>query len=296
VALKHRAAFVPPLISAGSGLLLLLGEPAAAHAGFVLAGAGFVAVNIAIVRRQAATHTLLLLLGALCWMGGSTLAAAGVAQGAALAAWFAFLVLTIGAERLEMTRLMRRRPGAEGLLLAVLGVLLLGTALCAPWPAIGGVVYGLALAALAGWLATFDIARRTVRAPGLTRYMALCLLAGYGWLAVGGLAWAARSAGLAGARDASLHALGLGFVFSMVMGHAPVILPAVARVKLAFGPAFYLPLAALHGSLLLRLAGGALSPGWRSAGAALNGAAIVLFILTLLGAALAWRRRHGPAA
>lgn len=36
----------------------------------------------------------------------------------------------------------------------------------------------------------------------------------------------------------ALHALGLGFVFSMVMRHAPVILPAVARLRLSFGVAF----------------------------------------------------------
>jgi hypothetical protein len=29
-------------------------------------------------------------------------------------------------------------------------------------------------------------------------------------------------------RDAALHGLGLGFLFSMMLGHAPVILPAVA--------------------------------------------------------------------
>ena len=45
--------------------------------------------------------------------------------------------------------------------------------------------WGLALAALLGlaiWLMAFDIARRTIAASGLSRYMAACLLAGYAWL------------------------------------------------------------------------------------------------------------------
>ncbi|MED5621889.1 hypothetical protein [Ideonella sp. BN130291] len=293
VALKHPAAIVAPLVCAVGGALLLAGQAQAAHASFVLAGLAFVAVNAAIVRRQQAAHTWLLLLGAFSWLGGNVLQVSGTGAAAVLPAWLAFLVLTIAAERLEMTRLMRRRPGAEALLLWLLGALLLGSALCASWPALGGVVFGLALAALAGWLMAFDIARRTVLAGGLARYMAVCLLAGYGWLAMGGLAWAAASAGLPAARDTALHAVGLGFVFSMVMGHAPVILPAVARVKLAFGHAFYLPLLALHGSLLLRVGGGAFDPALRRLGAALNSAAIVLFLLTVIGAALVWRRRHG---
>ena len=38
---------------------------------------------------------------------------------------------------------------------------------------------GVGLLALAAWLARYDIARRTVRLPGVTRFIALCLLAGY---------------------------------------------------------------------------------------------------------------------
>jgi hypothetical protein len=74
----------------------------------------------------------------------------------------------------------------------------------------------------------------------------------------------------------------------MVMGHAPLILPAVLRVKLLFGPWFYLPLAALHASLMIRLFGGMLQPGLRNAGAELNAAALLLFVATLLVSAVLW--------
>jgi hypothetical protein len=200
-------------------------------------------------------------------------------------------VTTIAAERLEMTRLMRRRPGAQASLVAILCLLAAGAAASAlPGPA-GGLAFGAALLALAAWLLVFDIARRTVRADGLPRYMAACLLGGYAWLGVAGLAWAAAALGLP-ARDTALHALGLGFIASMMMGHAPVILPAVARVKLLFGPFFYLPLAALHASLLLRLGLGVSSFEWRAWGALANALALALFALTAAGAALAWRHRH----
>jgi len=118
----------------------------------------------------------------------------------------------------------------------------------------------------------------------------VCLLGGYAWLAVGGVAWGAMALGLP-VRDAAMHALGLGFIVSMVMGHAPVILPAVARIKLLFGGWFYLPLALLHGSLAWRLAGGWADLQVRGAGAVWNACALGLFGVTVAGAALAWRRR-----
>ena len=113
---------------------------------------------------------------------------------------------------------------------------------------------------------------------------------GYAWLAVAGAAWIATALGLP-LRDVALHALGLGFIFSMMMGHAPVILPAVARVKLQFGGFFYVPLAALHASLAVRLLWGAADFAAR-AGATFNAAAIALFAATVVGAAVAWRIKH----
>jgi hypothetical protein len=80
----------------------------------------------------------------------------------------------------------------------------------------------------------------------------------------------------------------------MGMAHAPVILPAVAGVKLHFDGLFYLPLGLLHGSLLLRLALGWADPQVLALGALLNVAALVVFMLTLARAAWTWRHRHHP--
>ncbi|WP_280813051.1 hypothetical protein [Variovorax sp. TBS-050B] len=294
VALRHRAAFLAPLASGAGALCLALGQQALGAWLCVVAAACFLAVGVVVVRRQAAPHTFLLLVGALAWAVGSLLFAQGRAGHAVLPWWFAFLVLTIAAERLEMTRLMKRRPGAAAALHAVLALLLLGAAWSGAAPRGGGLAYGAALALLAAWLAVFDVARRTVRTHGLARYMAVCLLGGYAWLGVAGVAWAATALGWP-ARDVALHALGLGFVVGMVMGHAPVVLPAVARVKLAFGNFFYLAPAALHLSLLLRFAAGAFSQPLHAAGAAGNAATLGFFAATLAGAALAWRWRHGTA-
>lgn len=291
VAVKARAAFAAPVFSALAGVSMLAGASAAATWLAVLASLAFIAVNMAVVSRQKAAHTLLLLTGATAWLVGNLLLALGSQAAAVVPWWFSFLVLTIAAERLEMTRLMRRRSGAAPALYVCLGLMLAGSAAFAVSPVWGGWLYGLSLAGLAMWLVIFDIARRTISSLGLSRYMAVCLLLGYAWLAVAGLAWIATSLGYA-ARDVALHALGLGFIFSMMLGHAPVILPALARVKLLFGGFFYVPLALLHISLALRLFFGPFDLALLGAGALGNAAAIAFFAATMVGSALAWRAKH----
>lgn len=299
VALRERWAFATPLLALAGGLHLLLGSGQLSPALFVAAALAFVAVNVAVVRKQAAPHTVLLLVAASVWLIGTLQFWLRGLSDSVLAAWFAYLVLTIAAERLEMSRLMRHQPHAQQLLVAIVSLLgvdvLLAALRPAPEAAAYGVVFGLGLCALALWLGRFDIARRTVRAQGLSRYMAVCLLGGYAWLAAAGLCWAGQALGMP-TRDAALHALGLGFIFSMVMGHAPVILPAVAGVKVHFDRRFYLPLALLHASLLLRLLPGHIDADWHARGAALNAIAIAIFALTMISAAWSWRRRHGPHA
>jgi hypothetical protein len=287
-------AFLAPLASGVGGALLLAGHAQAGAWAMVAASAVFVVVNGVIVRRQRAPHTWLLLAGAVGWFVGSALYAGGASGPALLPWWFAFLVATIAAERLEMTRLAGRGKAVERSLRMVMGTLFGGAVVAGFSAPMGAALFGTALVLLAAWLFLNDVARRTVFAHGLARYMAVCLLTGYGWLAAAGIGWIGLGAGLP-LHDLALHALGLGFVVSMMMAHAPVILPAVARVKLRFGWPFYLPLVALHASLVVRLgfgSGDLLVRGW---GAALNAASLALFAATIAGAVLAGRLMHAGA-
>ena len=294
VVIKRRWAFAAPFASGIASLFMLAGYTGVAACLGVLAAVVFVGVNVVVAMRQPAAHTALLLVGAGAWLIGNLMFVAGQSGGIALPWWFAFLVLTVAAERLEMTRLTRRHPAARLSLHAILFALLTGAALSAATPVLGGVVYGMALGALAAWLGVFDIARRTALAHGLSRYTAVCLLGGYAWLGVAGVAWACMAIGLP-ARDLALHALGLGFIVSMVMGHAPVILPAVARIKLRFTAWFYVPLVLLHASLMLRLGAGFASPELRSIGAVLNAVALALFAVTVVASAFRSRVRLGAS-
>ena len=82
------------------------------------------------------------------------------------------------------------------------------------------------------------------------------MLGGYAWLGVSGLAWLVLGAPRStAAYDLVVHTLFLGFAMSMVIAHAPVILPAVIRRPLPYRRLLWTPLVVLHAGLLLRVAG-----------------------------------------
>ncbi len=291
VAIGRAWTYLGPL-AAGIGTLLALAGDVRIGAWLQAAGALVLALGtIDVFRRQRVLFTFTLVAGALAYVVGCVLWALGGAVHEVVGWWLAFLVLTIAGERLELSRFRPPSPKAvpvfRAILVAIVVALLI--ARVEGFASLGFRLFGAALLALAGWLLTQDIARRTVRGEGLTRFIAVCLLSGYLWLAVGGAVLAGAGALQPGAPsyDAALHALLLGFVFSMVFGHAPIIFPAVLRVAVPYHPSFYAPLALLHASLLCRLAGDlAGHPGWLRTGGLLGAIALAAFIAGTAGAAI----------
>jgi hypothetical protein len=302
----ERAVAVGRVWAYAAPLLTGLGTALALHGGIgwapwlYLAGSlVLLGATLSVLQRQRENFVFMLAVAAACWSVGTALWATGAAVHQVVIWWLGFLVLTIAGERLELSRFMP--PSATALrwfwLITALLLLALAGSLSGVWRAETSTnwavqAFGVGLLALAGWLMRFDIARRTVRQSGLTRYIALCLLSGYGWLALGGAVMAV--AGLRPGQpsyDAALHALLLGFVFSMVFGHAPIVFPAVLRVSLPYHRMFYAPLLLLHASLALRLLGDASGSfalaHWGALGSAL---ALAAFIVVMASAVLRSQR------
>ncbi|HEX4884419.1 MAG TPA: hypothetical protein VFX05_09800 [Casimicrobiaceae bacterium] len=295
VALGRAWAYAAPLLAGLATLAMLARLPQAPWL-LVASSVVLLAATADVFRRQRALFTFALAIAVVAWLAGNVLWALGRPVHEAAWWWLAFLVLTIAAERLELSRFLPPSPVAQRVFVLILCAIALALAASLATP-MAVRALGLAWLALAAWLVRQDIARRTIRATGLTRYVAACLLSGYVWLAAAGFAMVAGDvAPGGGARDAALHALALGFVFSMVFGHGPIIVPAVLRVSLPYHPAFYAPLAALHGSLLLRVVGDATgASAWSRAGAIGNAAAIALFIVSMLAAVVRGRRATSRA-
>ncbi|HEX8012070.1 MAG TPA: hypothetical protein VF814_14210 [Casimicrobiaceae bacterium] len=290
VAIGRLWAYLGPLAAGLGGAAAIAGAPQLAAPLFLVGSLVLFAASVDVVRRQAALFTLTIAAGALALVVGNALWARGWPVREVVAWWLAFLILTIAGERLELTRLLPPSPGARRVF--VLTVIALVVGLLGAQFAWGARVFGAALLALAAWLGRQDVARRNVRQRGLPRFIAVCLLSGYVWLAVGGAVLLAAGALAPGSPsyDAALHALALGFVFSMVFGHAPIIVPAVLRVRVPYTAAFYLSLVLLQASVLVRLAGDAAGRfDWTRAGALGNALAIAVFILVTLRAALRGR-------
>jgi hypothetical protein len=285
VALARLWAYLGPL-AAGMGTGVALAGATTLAPWFYVAGSlVLLAATVHIFWRQRALFTFTLVLGAVAWTAGCVLWASGTLLYAVVPWWLAFLVLTIAGERLELSRLRPPSATATRVFAALLLAVAVGLAGAATrW---GLPLFAAALLGLALWLVKQDIARVTVRGQGLTRFIAVCLLSGYGWLAVGAGVALAVGGLMPGtqAYDSALHAVLLGFVFSMVFGHAPIIFPAVLRVAVPYHVTFYLPLALLQLSLLVRLAGNASAHfGWTQAGGALNALALVAFIVSTTSA------------
>jgi hypothetical protein len=293
VALGARRAYLVPLLAGAGGLALnAAATPAAAQWLLAAASVLLAAESAAICLGTRALFTLTLALGAASWAVGNVAWLAGANPGAVAPWWMAFLVLTIAGERLELTRLLPPSLLRGKLFAIVVAGILAGAALALVHGEAGRRVFGVALLALAAWLCVQDIARRTARDPGLTGYIGRCLLSGYVWLAIGGALLAGPGAVYGGfAWDAAAHAVLLGFVFSMVFGHAPLIVPAIGRANVPYHWSFYVPLALLHLSIAVRLAGDlAEAVPLRATGAVLNAVAILAFVLSTVTAVARGRR------
>ncbi len=280
VAFRHAWTYSAPVLAGAGALWLSLGLPARPAALLLtLAGVALTAVEANGWRQQPSLHLGIEVAGAACWAVAAGWWLAGASIPAVVPWLAAFLLLTIVGERVELSRLVAPPAAARAALVVAVAVFLGGVALSGFDRPAGFRVTAVALVALALWLLRYDLARRTVHREGLPRFVAICLLAGFGWMLVAGALWFGVPPGAGLHYDAMLHALFLGFVMSMVFGHAPVILPAVLRVTLPFRRVFYVHVVLLHVSLAVRIAGDLAAVGWlRAAGAVGNVTAILWFV------------------
>lgn len=299
VALDVPAGYAAPAASGAGAVALVLGLPLpVGRSLLLLGGLGLVGLYAVAARRQPALHLAVMAGGAVAWVVAAALWLAG-RDVALLVPWLAgFLVLTITGERLELSRMAGQTRTSRTAFVAATGVLVAGMVASLVSVAWGVRLTGAGLVALAGWLAVHDVARRTVRRSGLTRYMAVCLLTGYVWLAVAGVLWLRFGTLDDGpAYDAMLHTLFLGFVIAMLFAHAPVIVPAVFRSAVPYRPHFYALLVLLDASLVLRVVVGD-ATGDRVAwqvGGVLNEVALLCFLAVTVHAVRSGRRQRAAS-
>jgi hypothetical protein len=287
VAMKRKWMYVPPLLS-GLGWLIATIFPKLPFGMILLALAslGGVAILTEIIRREFALHTVTMFLGMFAWLTGNILWIFGWQIYQVVFLWMAFLVLTIVGERLELSRVLHPSAMQQILFSVIIATFITGIMTALFNLQLGTRLSGLGLLLFPLWSLRNDIAWRNIRHKlPLTRYIAWCLVLGFLWLGISGGLSLGFGAQVAGPRyDAMLHTVFIGFVISMIFGHAPIIFPAILGIPINFQPVFYIHLGLLHISLLLRVvADYANLFTLRMWGGLLNEAAILLFIaITIL--------------
>ncbi len=294
VATGRRWAYAAPILS-GAGALVLAAAPRhGLGVALLIAGAAVLAIVTTDVARKHHGRLPLTIMAA----GALSLVAADVLWALSWPAyrmvlwWIAFPLLTIVGERLELNRFLNPSPAARAVMIAALVTFGAGLGVSLAHGPAGVRLAGLGMIGMGVWLGVHDLARHTLRTSGLSRFVALCLLAGYVWLVFAGALACILGEPLPGLRyDAMLHSVFVGLVLSMILGHAPIIFPAVLGTPIPYHPRFYAPLVLLHVGLIVRVTGDL--TGWipaRQWGGLLNAVAVLVFLGLTAASAIRGRR------
>lgn len=276
VALNKLWAYLGPLLSGVGAVILLFGSSIGIIFIFV-ASIIFLIMNVMFLKQQFADFIIGGTIGALLLVYGNFLWLINESIPDAVILWVGYFILIIASERLGLTRFTNRPDWAQyAFWVPIMFILLAGFV-----P--GNYSFrllGIGLIGTALWLSKFDIIRLNLRQKGLPKFSALALSAGYFWLFFGGVIALVYGDYFAGPiYDVVVHSIMIGFVFSMVFAHAPIIMPSVLGGKKSFHWNLYIPLWLLHFTLVFRTSGDLiLNNHLRLIGTMGNAISVILFI------------------
>jgi len=282
VASKYKWTYLTPLLCAIGAILIIFDMSVLSAQYLILVASILLFLHFLIVLKQfpllhigiMSTGALLWVIGNLFWLNDSMISNVVIW-------WAGFLVLTIAGERLELSRILQPSRPKKVFFTIYISLFIMGAVYSSFNYATGIRICGIAVFFLAVWLFQNDLAWKSRKQEGLPKFVALALIFGFMWLPVAGILAVIYGNMNAGPfYDAIWHAIFLGFVFSMIFGHAPIIFPAVLKIKMTFSYRYYIHLYLLHFSLVIRIFSDI--AGWidgRLWGSIFNGIAILLFIL-----------------
>lgn len=280
VTFKQKWVLLLPIINVLSSVFFLAQQPRIAILLLGIGSAGFLVMCTYFIHRYKALYYYVFWVGAFALLVGYVVLWQQQFYPAAVPWWMAFLLFTIVAERLELSRFLPLKRSQRATLLIALVTLLVS--LFIPFHQGGFLLYPLALAGTATWLLRHDMAWRSIRIPGQHRYSAWLLITGYVWLLATGILLFLSEKFPFG-YDAALHSFFIGFTFSMIFSHAPIIFPALVKLPLKlYRPVLYAWFALLQVSLLLRIASDLMGlVRLRQYSGLLNGFAMLAFFITI---------------
>ena len=256
VALKRNWMYSIPIISGMSLIFFLNGFAFAAFVALTIGSLGLIYIYIELISRFKEYYFYIMLIGAIGWAVGNIIMIVEPFYPSATPWWITFILLTVFGERLELSKFLPQSSTKKSLMVAAIAVYLLGIVL--PYHDYGRFISGIGMLLLSFWLIHYDIARKSVKAKGMHRFTGGLLLSAYFWMVVCGLLMIVEFESIFH-YDAMLHAFFLGFTFSMIFAHAPIIFPGVAGLNIKpFHSSLYVWAVLLQLSLALRIVFGLL--------------------------------------
>lgn len=249
--LKNKWWLSIPLFSTVSVVFVLWGREIPGFGLQLMAALLLTALYVKQWRQYREVYFLGLCLSGIAWGMSAIVLLSGNSFAGASMWYILFLLFTIVAERLELSKFIASPKWAKSLLVVLLLLLFAAQAIPFHWGA--NYLSGIVMASIGYWLINFDIVKINLGKSGFFFYTGSTLFGGYIWLMLSGVLMALPLSAPYH-YDAVLHSFFIGFAFSMLYAHAPIIFPALLKLRVKpFHKILYLPVFATHLLLLLRL-------------------------------------------
>ncbi|SIN81875.1 hypothetical protein [Algoriphagus halophilus] len=282
VTFKKKWLFALPIINASSLLFFYLNWNQIAFSCLIIGSLGLVFVFYLINLKQTELGYQMMWVGSAMWLVGNAHLLIFQKYANSIIWWMGFLLLTIVGERMELTRFLPLSQFKKNILMLFLLLFVISCVL--PFHLGGQLLTGISMTGIGFWLLLYDMVRKSIKKPGIHRFSALTLSFAYSWLAVAGIFFLFNQSGSI-SYDALIHSFFLGFVFSMIFAHAPIILPGVLGLaSKPYHSVWYFWVGIFQLSLVVRILGDFLSfLSWKQVGGFINGVVILIFIVNVVG-------------
>ena len=281
LAMPSRYYLLIPFVNGISILFLYFGNVHLALSLTTLASAAMCGVAFEMKRIAKQKLYWLFIVGFFCLFAGNIfLLFTGLFQASAVL-WMSFILFIIVGERLELTRFLAVTVAQKNLLWIALSLVLIGVG---PYHFYGNYIFGIGIICVSLWLLKFDIAFKNLKQKGQPHYSALTIIIGYFWLIVSAFYIITADTYNHFDYDALLHSFFLGFAFSMIFAHVPIIFPSLFKLKIKiYHPVYYVIITLMNLSVAARIIGDQLqSDELRKWAGLTNGLVILLFFMSTI--------------
>ncbi len=288
--MSQKSWLLIPLLTGFSTIPFLMGN---SETGLLLLMAGSLGLSVIMhlqTLKHPKFHSVLLYVGAASWFVGNFLAWQSGLIAAGSTWWIAFLMFTIVGERLELSQFLPVPSWSKNALKSLLALFSLG--LIIPFHTWGNEIMGLSALLISAWLLFFDMAKVAAKKTAQFRYIGIGLRTGYCWLGLHGLILLTMESHPL-YYDLMLHTFFLGFTFSMIWAHAPIIFPTIFGIReTPYHPILWIFWTGFQLSLLGRVSAGLMEvPELRKIFGVTNGFLIMTQFI-VMGAVVMWKIRQ----